>query len=288
MKKIRMKKGKRLNRSIKGDIPIFLIIGIFGLFSVWPLIFSIMNSLKPFEEIFLFPPRLSVENPTLDNFRDLATILENATVPFTRYIFNTIFVSVVGTVGHVIVASMAAYPLAKYNFPGSKILFNVVVFSLMFTPAVTEIPNYIVISNLGLIDTYWAIILPAMSYSLGLYLMKQFMEQVPMSFIESAKLEGANEFQVFWKVVMPNVKPAWLTLTLLVFQLLWASTGGNFIYSENMKTLSYALGQIVNTGISRTGVASAVTVLMMSVPITIFILTQSNIMETMSSSGMKE
>ena len=158
----------------------------------------------------------------------------------------------------------------------------------MFTPAVTEIPNYIVISNLGLIDTYWAIILPAMSYSLGLYLMKQFMEQVPMSFIESAKLEGANEFQVFWKVVMPNVKPAWLTLTLLVFQLLWASTGGNFIYSENMKTLSYALGQIVNTGISRTGVASAVTVLMMSVPITIFILTQSNIMETMSSSGMKE
>lgn len=281
-------KSKRLNRSIKGDIPIILIILLFGLFSVWPLIFSVSNAFKPFEEIFLFPPRLIVSNPTLDNFRDLGGILVDSWVPLSRYLFNTVFITVVGTVGHVILASMAAYPLAKYRFPGSKVIFNVIVFSLMFTPVVTEIPNYIVISKLGLIDTYWAIILPAMSYSLGLYLMKQFIEQVPMSLMESAKLDGANEFQVFWKVVMPNVKPAWLTLTLLIFQTFWAATGGNFIYSENMKTLSYALGQIVNTGIARTGVASAVTVLMMSVPIIIFIFTQSNIMETMSSSGLKD
>ncbi len=281
-------KSKRLNRSIKGDIPILIVILLFGLFSVWPLIFSISNAFKPFEEIFLFPPRLLVENPTLDNFRDLGSILIDSWVPMSRYFFNTVFITVVGTMGHVILASMAAYPLAKYKFPGSKVIFNMIVFSLMFTPAVTEIPNYIVISKLGLIDTYWAIILPAMSYSLGLYLMKQFMEQVPMSLMESAKLDGANEFQVFWKVVMPNVKPAWLTLMLLIFQTFWAATGGNFIYSENMKTVSYALGQIVNTGIARTGVASAVTVIMMSVPIMIFILTQSNIMETMSSSGLKD
>ncbi len=281
-------KGKRLNRSIKGDIPILIIIALFGLFSIWPLIFSVSNAFKPFEEIFLFPPKLIVMNPTFDNFRDLGNILVDSWVPMSRYFFNTVFITVVGTFGHVILASMAAYPLSKYKFPGSTVIFNVIVFSLMFTPVVTEIPNYIVISKLGLIDTYWAIILPAMSYSLGLYLMKQFMEQVPMSIIESAKLDGCNEFQVFYKVIMPNVKPAWLTLTLLIFQTFWAATGGNFIYSENMKTVSYALGQIVNSGIARTGVASAVTVIMMSVPIIIFIFTQSNIMETMSSSGLKE
>ncbi len=279
---------KRLNRSFKGDLPIITLLVLFGLFSIWPMIFTISNAFKPFEEIFLFPPRLFVSNPTLDNFRDLGTLLLDSWVPMSRYFFNTLFITVVGTLGHVILASMAAYPLAKYRFPGSKLIFSLVVFSLMFTPTVTQIPNYIVISSLGLIDTYWAIILPAMSYSLGLYLMKQFMEQIPISLVESAKLDGASEFQVFWKVVMPNVKPAWLTLLLLIFQTFWAATGGNFIYSENMKTISYALGQIVSTGISRTGVASAVTLIMISVPIAIFILTQSNIMETMSSSGLKE
>lgn len=279
---------KRLNRSIKGDIPIIILLLLFGLFSAWPMIFTISNAFKPFEEIFLFPPRLLVMNPTLDNFRDLSTILLDSWVPMSRYFFNTFFITIVGTFGHVVLASMAAYPLAKYKFPGSKIIFSLIVFSLMFTPTVTQIPNYIVVSSLGLVDTYWAIILPAMSYSLGLYLMKQFMEQIPMSLVESAKLDGANEFQVFWKVVMPNVKPAWLTLLLLIFQNFWAATGGNFIYSENMKTISYALGQIVSTGISRTGVASAVTLIMISVPIAIFILTQSNIMETMSTSGLKE
>lgn len=279
---------KRLNRSFKGDIPIIILLVMFGIFSAWPMIFTISNAFKPFEEIFLFPPRLFVMNPTLDNFRDLSTLLLDSWVPMSRYFFNTFFITIVGTTGHVVLASMAAYPLAKYKFPGSKIIFTMIVFSLMFTPTVTQIPNYIVISKLGLIDTYWAIILPAMSYSLGLYLMKQFMEQIPMSLIESAKLDGASEFQVFWKIVMPNVKPAWLTLLLLIFQNFWAATGGNFIYSENMKTISYALGQIVSTGISRTGVASAVTLIMISVPIAIFILTQSNIMETMSSSGLKE
>lgn len=281
-------KFKRLNRSFKGDIPIIILLIAFGIFSAWPMIFTISNAFKPFEEIFLFPPKLFVMNPTIDNFRDLNTLLLDSWVPMSRYFFNTFLITAVGTFGHVVLASMAAYPLSKYKFPGSKIIFSMIVFSLMFTPIVTQIPNYIVISKLGLIDTYWAIILPAMSYSLGLYLMKQFMSQIPMSLIESAKLDGASEFQVFWKVVMPNVKPAWLTLLLLIFQNFWAATGGNFIYSENMKTISYALGQIVSTGISRTGVASAVTLIMISVPIAIFVFTQSNIMETMSTSGLKE
>ena len=279
---------KRLNRSIWGDLSLFLFLGGFAIFSAWPLLFIINNAFKPMDEIFLFPPNLFVKNPTFTNFYDLLVVIGNSWVPFSRYCFNTILITVVGTFGHVIFASMAAYPLAKFKFPGSKLIFNMIVLSLMFAAQVTEVPNYMTISWLGLVDSYWAVILPAFAYPLGLYLMKQFMEGVPMSLIEAAKIDGASEFTIFWKVVMPVVKPAWLTLIILVFQQLWTATGGNFIYSEELKTLTYALNQVVSGGIARTGVSAAVTLLMMIVPITVFVVTQSNIIQTFATSGMKE
>lgn len=287
LKKI-FKRKKTLNRSFGGDIIFIIILSLFGLFSVWPLVFVINNAFKPFDEIFVFPPKLFVHNPTLKNFSDLFSYIGESWVPFTRYLFNTIFITVIGTVGHVFLASMAAFPLAKYKFPGSELLFKIVVLSLMFAASVTAIPNYITMSKIGLINTQFAIILPAFAYSLGLYLMKQFMEQIPMSLIEAAKLDGASEFQVYRKVIMPLVKPAWLTLVILLFQQLWGATGGEYIYSENLKTLSYALAQVVNVGIARQGVAAAITLLMISVPITVFIVTQSNVLQTMATSGMKE
>ncbi|MDB8565712.1 ABC transporter permease subunit [Turicibacter sanguinis] len=279
---------KRLNRSKLGDFSLFLFLGGFGLFSAWPLLFIVNNAFKPMDEIFMFPPQLFVKNLTFTNFYDLLIVIGNSWVPFSRYFFNTILITLAGTFGHVIFASMAAYPLAKFKFPGSKFIFNIIVLSLMFAPQVTEIPNYITISSLGLVDSYWAIILPAFAYPLGLYLMKQFMEGIPMSLIEAAKIDGASEFEIFWKVVMPVVKPAWLTLVILVFQQLWVATGGNFIYSEELKTLSYALNQVVTVGIARTGVSAAITLIMMIVPITVFVITQSNIIQTFATSGMKE
>ena len=138
-----------------------------------------------------------------------------------------------------------------------------------------------------MVDTYWAIIVPAFAYSLGLYLMKQFMNDIPMELIESAKIDGASEFQIYWKVVMPLVKPAWLTLIILLFQQLWNNSGSTFIYSEQIKPLSYALSQIVAGGVARTGTASAVMLITMSVPILVFVISQSQIIETMSHSGMK-
>ena len=214
-------------------------------------------------------------------------MLQDSWVPFSRYLFNTVFITLVGTVGHVILASMAAYPLAKHKFPGSGFIFSLVVYSLMFAAQVTATPRYMVFSCLGLIDTQWAIIVPAFAYSLGLYLMKQFMNDIPMELIESAKIDGANEWQIYWKVVMPLVKPAWLTLIILLFQQLWNNDGGTFIYSEQLKPLSYSLHQIVAGGVARTGTASAVMLIMMSVPITVFVLSQSQIIETMAHSGMK-
>ena len=224
----------------------------------------------------------------MKNFSDLFTAIESSWVPFSRYIFNSVFITIVGTIGHIFIASLAAYPLAKYNFKGKKLIFSVIVLSLMFSGDVTYLPQFIILSNLGLLDSFWAILLPAFQYTMGLYLMKQFMQQVPDQLIEAAKIDGATHFQIYWHIMMPLAKPAWLTLGILLFQRLWGTTGGDYIYTEKLKTMNYALGQIVTGGVSRTGVSAALSLIMISVPVTIFIINQSSIMDTMATSGMKD
>ena len=282
------RKFKRRNRSIFGDITLTLFLGIFGLFSIWPLIFIINNAFKPLNEIFIFPPKLFVQSPTLTNFQDLFIIIGNSWIPMSRYIFNTVFLTALGTAGSVIIGSMAAFPLAKYVFPGSKVMSRLIVYSLMFNGTVTALPNYVIMSKLHLIDTYWAVILPSAGSTLGLFLMLNFMVQVPDALIEAAKMDGANELTIFWKVMMPLSKSAWITLIILSFQTLWGTTGGGFIYSEKLKPVSYALSQIINAGIARTGVASAVTLIMLVVPVVVFVISQSNVIQTMATSGIKE
>ncbi|MFD2657963.1 carbohydrate ABC transporter permease [Gracilibacillus thailandensis] len=279
---------KQLNRSLPVTILLFLLLAAFGVFMALPLVYAVNNAFKPLDELFIFPPRFFVRNPTLDNFYDLVAVMGDSWVPISRYFFNTILITVFGTGGHIIFASMAAYPLAKYKFPGSKVIFQIVILALMFSPHVTAIPNYLVMSGLGWIDSYLSLIIPAMAFPLGLFLMKQFMEQIPDSMLEAAKIDGASEFRIFWKIVMPNVKPAWLTLLILQFPILWGTNGGNFIYSEELKTLNYALEQITEAGIARAGVGAAVALILMSVPIILFIVSQSKVIETMSSSGMKD
>lgn len=279
---------KRVNRSWYVTFLLFLILSLFGAFMALPLVYAINNAFKPLDEIFLFPPRFFVRNPTINNFIDLFNLMSDSWVPFTRYVFNTFFITFVGTAGHIIFAAMAAYPLAKHRFPGSNVIFNVIVLSLMFSPHVTQIPNYITMSFLGWVDTYWAIIIPSFASSLGLYLMKQFMEEIPDSLLEAARIDGASEYKIFWTVVMPIVKPAWLTLMILLFQQLWGTDGGQFIYSEELKTMNFAMGQILQGGIARAGAAAAVALVLMSVPITVFLFSQASIIQTMSTSGMKD
>ncbi len=279
---------KKLNRSLPVNIMLFIILALFGAFMALPLIYAINNAFKPLDEIFIFPPRFFVINPTMDNFYDLVSLMGNSWVPLSRYIANTLLITLIGTAGHILLASAAAYPLAKHRFFGSKILFSIVILSLMFSPHVTAIPNYMVMSWLGWINTHASIIIPSLAFPLGLFLMKQFMEQIPDALIEAAKIDGATEYRIFWSIIMPNVKPAWLTLMILQFPALWGSDGGSFIYSENLKTLHYALGQIIQGGIARAGVGAAVALLLMIVPITLFIISQSSVMQTMATSGMKD
>lgn len=278
-----------LNRSRGGNFAVDVFLLLMGAFMALPMVYAICQSLKPLDELWMFPPRFFVRNPTLKNFSDLFTLMSDSWVPFSRYLFNTLFIAVVGTGGHLILSSMCAYALAKHRFPGRNLMFQTVVLSLMFSSAVTGIPNFMILSALRLIDTQWALILPAFCSSLGLYLMKQFMEQmVPDALLESARLDGSSEWNTFWRIVMPIVKPAWLTLIIFSFQGLWNSGSNILIQSEQLKTLNYALAQIVNGGIARAGSAAASAVIMMIVPVTIFVITQSNIVETIATSGMKD
>jgi len=286
--KIIAPKRRKPNRSFWGDLGIYLMLTVVAVAMAFPLVFSIGSSLKPLDELFRFPPTVFPQHPTFDNFSDLFVTMGQSWVPFSRYLVNTVFITFIGTFGHVIIASMAAFVLAKYDFPGGKTFFSIIVTALMFSGYVTGIPNYVIMSRLGMIDTYWAIILPAFAAPIGLFLMKQFMESLPDSLIEAAHLDGAGEFTIFWSIIMPNVKPAWLTIIIFSVQGLWNTNASTVIYSEAKKTLVYALQQIQAGGIARTGQAAAVTVIVMVVPITIFILSQSRILETMASSGLKD
>ena len=206
----------------------------------FPLVYAINSAFKPLDEIFIYPPRLFVRNPTMNNFQDLLVIMGKSWVPFTRYLFNTVFITSLGTAGHLLIASMGAYVLAKYEFPGGKAFFNLVVVALMFSGYVTAIPNYLLMSKIGWVDTYWAIIVPSFASPMGLFLMKQYMEGVPDVLIEAAKIDGAKEWRIFSRIVLPVVKPAWLTLMIFSVQGLWNTRASNFIYSEELKTLPYA------------------------------------------------
>ncbi len=278
-----------LNRTAGGDTLIFIMLGILGVLMFLPMYLVIINAFKPLTELFLFPPRFYVISPTWDNFSDLFTLIGNSVVPFSRYIFNTVFISVTGTFGNLVLSSLAAYALSKIEFPGRNFFFQMIVKSLMFTATVGGIVQFIIISKLGLMDTQWAVILIAWCTTLGLYLMKQFMESnITDAVLESARLDGASELRVFWSIAMPMVKPAWLTLIIYSFQGLWKMGESQYIQSEQLKTLTCAVNQILSAGIVRAGASAASTLILMLVPIAVFVISQSKIIETMGSSGMKD
>ena len=290
MAKLRTRKHKVvLSRSRSGDVGITVILFILGAIMFLPMLYIVMQSLKPLDELWMYPPRFYVINPTLKNYSDLFTLMNISWVPFSRYIFNTVLTSVSGTFGHLVLASLAAYAIAKIKFPGRNGMFQMVQMSLMFHSTVTAITSFIIISAFQMLDTYWAIIVPAWCSSLGLYLMKQFMDtNVNDSVLESARLDGAGEFRCYWTIAMPMVKPAWLTLIIYSFQGLWNAGASTYIHSEQLKSFNYAIGQILAGGVKRAGASGAAQVIMMLVPISVFVISQSNIIETMGSSGMKD
>lgn len=279
---------KRVGKSWTNDIWIFVLLTLLGLFMIAPIYIAVVTSLKPVQEIFIMPPRLYAIDPTTDNFKDLFQVANNSWVPFSRNVFNSLFVTVTATVLHVVFACMASFILAKCRFPGVKLINRVVVIALLFNSTVTYIMQYIVMANLGMINTYSALILPLIASSMGLYLMINSVGQIPDAMIEAAKVDGAGLMRICWQVVMPNSKPAIMTIIIFQFQAAWNSTGGNLVYDEALKTIPTVVQQIAAAGIARQGAIAASAVVLMVPPLAIFIAAQSNVMETMAHAGMKD
>ncbi len=279
---------KQVGKSWKNDIGIFLFLTLLGLFMLLPIYIAIVTSLKPVNEIFLMPPRLYAMDPTGDNFKDLFVVANNSWVPFSRNVFNSIFVTVAATLFHVIFACMAGFILAKCRFPGCKAINKIVVLALLFNSQVTYIMQYIVMANMNMINTYSALICPLIASSMGLYLMIQSVGQIPDAMIEAAKVDGASLMRICWGIVMPNSKPALMTIIIFQFQAAWNSNGGSLVYDEALKTIPTVVQQIAAAGIARQGAIAASAVVLMIPPLAIFIAAQSNVMETMAHAGMKD
>lgn len=288
-----MENRMRQSRSTAGNIVLVMFLAIVGAVFFFPVLFMITKALKPMNELYVFPPRLFVDNPTMDNFADLFDVLANTTVPFLRYFYNSMILVVVGSVGYIAMASMCAFPLAKFQFPGRNFISKMIVYSLMFNATVTAVPTFITISNLGLIDSLGAVIFPSFASTLGLYLMQNFIQNVPDSLVEAAKIDGASYSKTHWLIIMPVIKPAWVTAFILIFQSLWTNSGAQYIYDEKLKNVANLItqisaGGITGLGVARAGVLSAASVVMFLVPLSIFLITQSNVISTMATSGMKE
>lgn len=279
--------GKRSSRSIYGDIVIFILLAAMASFMVLPFVYSIMQSLKPLDEIFLFPPRFFVRRPSFLNFEMLFSYSNSTWIPFTRYAANSIFASGIVIVLNLVVSSLAAYALSKTKIKGRVLFFTIVISTLMFNSETLAVPLYLIMGKMGIINTSWAIILPMAAAPLGVFLLKQYMETVPNAVIESAKIDGASSFLIYLKIVMPISKPGWLTLIIFTFQNVWNYDSTAFIFDEQLKLFPSMLRQIAGAGISRAGVAAAAAVILLIPPVVVFIISQSRILETMSHSGIK-
>lgn len=278
---------KHLNRGAFGYVFSVIVMALLGIFMLIPAGYTISQAFKPLDELYRYPPTVFAQNPSLKNFTDLFNLLNETTMPFIRYFFNTVFLTASAAAGQIIIASLCAYSLAKIPFPGSEFVFKMIVFSLMFSGTVTAIPGFIVYRTLHMVDTYWAVIMPHLVSTMGFYLMKQFMQSnVPNDLLNAARIDGASEIKVFFRIAMPLLKPAWYTLIILSVQGLWGSSAQN-VYHETLKTLPQAISQISTGGLERAGVSAAASLIMIIIPILAFVVMQSKIVDTMGSAGLK-
>ena len=261
-------------------------------FTALPLWFLIVQAFKPLDELFLFPPRFYVKNPTFRNFSDLVIAMDSSAVPFLRYFFNSVVVSVAAVVGTVLVCSLAAYSLTKLPLTGKKQIFNVIVATLMFSAPVTQISNYLIINGLGWINTYWALIIPKLATPMYFFLMKQNFDSVlPNELLEASKIDGSGEWRTFWKIAMPIMKPAWSTVIVFSFVANWNDFASPLVYinKEALKTLPLAL-QLLQGGlgqVARTGAFNAAMLLTTAPTIVVYLIMQAKVMKTMAHAGIK-
>lgn len=279
------------NRFDKSQLKYYALLIPLATFMSLPIIFIINHAFKPMDELFAFPPQFFVYHPTLDNFRNLIAQSNLSGIPMSRYIFNSIVVTTIVVILSILISSMAGFALSKMRFKSKNKLLEINNLALMFVPVAVMIPRYLVIDGVGLIDTYLAHILPLLAMPVGLFLIKQFMDQIPDELIEAAIIDGANEFQVYLKIVVPIVRPALATAAILVFQQVWNNIESSslFVNTESLRTLAFYMGTLAsNTNIvAGQGVAAAASLIMFLPNLILFIFLQSKVMNTMAHSGLK-
>ncbi|MFD0958368.1 carbohydrate ABC transporter permease [Paenibacillus chungangensis] len=276
----------------RSQILIAILLFGLGLIMLLPLIYIFNHALKPYSELFIFPPNIFVMNPTLSNFTELFVVTRDSTIPASRYLFNSILIAVLATVAVTVVSALCAYPLAKHKFPGARALFFVIIVSLMFVPETMQIPRYVVVSSLGIMNTYWAHVLPHVAAPVSVFLMKQFMDQVPNELLEAARIDGAREFTIFLRIVMPVCMPAVATVAILQFQNIWGNneTSILFMTDDAMKTFPYflqTLTQNLANSVARQGAAAAASLVMIVPTLIVFLVFQRKVIATMAHSGIK-
>ena len=280
---------KRYTRSKAGNFFYVLFLLAVGLFSVLPMVYCVCTSFKPLDELLIFPPRFFVNRPTWENFLALPGLLSNMRIPLSRYIFNSVFIAAITTFLYVFISTAAGFVLSKTKMRINKILITGVQMALLFNAFTLAIPRYLIFSYMNIVNTYWVYILPYCASTMGVFLMKQYIDgSVPDTLLEAARIDGAGQLRIFWQLVVPMVKPCIMTLTLFGFQGIWSTVPDGTIFSESLKTLPTIMANINAGGIARSGSAMAVTVIMMLPPIIIYLVTQSNVLESMNSAGIKE
>ena len=272
------------------QLKFYFITGIMALFMLLPIVFIIVHAFKPISELLEYPPKFYVINPTLDNFKNLFNQTTQSSIPFSRYLFNSISVTLVGVAATMFITSLTAFALSKLRFKGKKLLFKVNEVAMMFVGSALVIPRYLVISSLGITNTFFAHIIPLLAMPVGLFLVKQFIDQIPDELIEAARLDGATDFQVFWRVIMPLIKPALSTVAILSFQGFWNNmeTSSIFVSDEGHRTLAFFLSTLTtNASVSGQGMAAAASLIIFLPNLIFFIIVQSKVMDTMAHSGIK-
>jgi len=286
--------GTKINptRFHKSQVPFYTFLIPFSLLMLLPIIFIVNHAFKPQSELFAYPPKFFVRRPTFDNFVELARITSASGVPFSRYLVNSLLVTVIGVTLAILITALSAYGLSKLKFRGKKFLFELNTLALMFVPIAVQIPRYLIIAQSGLIDSYMAHILPVIVMPVAMFLIKQFIDQTPNELIESAKIDGASEMEIFFKIIMPIIAPAIATVGILAFQAIWndVSTSVLYINDESKRTLAFYMMSLTSAQgntVAGQGLAAAGGLLMFIPNLILFIVLQSKVMNTMAHSGIK-
>ncbi len=284
--------GVNPERFSRGQIKFYLYLIPLAAFMLLPIIFITMSAFKPVDELFAYPPRFFVKNPTLNNFTQLFSISSSTNVPASRYLFNSIISTLLVVILTLLMSSAAGYVLSKKAFKQKKLLFSINNLALMFVPIAVAIPRYFVIVYSGLQDSFLANVIPLLAMPVGLFLVKQFIDQIPDALVEAAVIDGASDYKILTKIIIPLIKPALATIAILAFQTSWNSTEASTIYinKETLKTFSFYMSTLSNTSgnmVAGQGIAAAASLIMFLPNLILFIILQSQVMNTMAHSGLK-